>query len=75
MTRVGAEVRSRLALAWLLAASLLLLATWSEWGGVASAAQVPVLPQAVVARINRGLSSPKRMGVVNELQREAMNKS
>ena len=51
------------------------LATWSEWGGVASAAQVPVLPQAVVARINRGLSSPKRMGVVNELQREAMNKS
>ena len=38
-------------------------------------ALAPALPQAVVARINRGLSNLKRDGVVNELQREAMNKS
>lgn len=35
----------------------------------------PSLPDAVVARINRGLSSLKRNSVVNELHREAMNKS
>ncbi|MFM7652822.1 MAG: substrate-binding periplasmic protein [Vulcanococcus sp.] len=35
----------------------------------------PALPEAVEERINRGLSRLKRSGVVNTLQREAMNKS
>jgi len=35
----------------------------------------PALPEAVVARINRGLSQLKRTGAVHQLQREAMNKS
>ena len=35
----------------------------------------PTLKPAVVERINQGLSSLKRLGVVEALQREAMNKS
>jgi len=38
-------------------------------------ALAPGLPDAMVARINRGLSRLKRSGTVLELQREAMNKS
>ncbi|MFM7313458.1 MAG: substrate-binding periplasmic protein [Cyanobium sp.] len=35
----------------------------------------PALPEPVAARINRGLSHLKRNGVLNDLQRQAMNKS
>jgi ABC-type amino acid transport substrate-binding protein len=35
----------------------------------------PALPEGIVQRINRGLSTLKRNGVVSELQRAAMNKS